>query len=337
MEIKKRFVYIDLLKFIAIFAVVFNHASINYFNANDIIGEKIFYSVFEFLVSIHIPLFLIISGAVVLSKDYDLMKVIKKVVFIIIACFAFQVLWQVLLNVYKGNNLTIHNIINGAYSDNPFQIIWYFSKIYVPFLLLVPALQIVVKKMTKEHFIFYTILFVLFKIVLRVLEKFFGFNICVIDSTVLISDVLFLPIFGYFIHSYDFTITNKKLLAIIVIAILSILLYKYIYPINVYNYILCGVLFIYFKSVENILQKMNSKCISYINSVAKNSVLIYIFHWFFCRAILFVIDKIGFVSPMSFHGSAFLITIIAFTLTNIFANVLNIFIMNVANLKNKKK
>lgn len=321
-NVKKRYIYIDIAKFIAIFAVVYNHMSIDKYNNSFLFIDSIFNYLFRILVSIHIPLFLLVSGAVVLGKDYKINDVLKKVFKIIILCLILNVLYYIMFSLTKKSSINIIEFLRAIYSSNPYPIIWYLPKIYIPFLLLTPLLQQAVKTFKNEHFIFYTLIFLFFKIIIRIFEKFFSLDMFIIDSSIFISDILFLPIIGYFINNTSIKFDLNKILVVIGIGIFSIIPYNYLYPLNPYNYILTLAIFIVLKYFEPCFQNMNMKVTMIINDVAKNSLYIYVFHWFICRIVLIIFAKINFVSPFSFYLSSFILAIIVLTCTNVLIDII---------------
>lgn len=323
---KNRYIYIDIAKFIAIFAVVYNHMSIEKYSNNFLFIDSIFNYLFRILVSIHIPLFLLVSGALVLGKEYKIKDVLKKILKIIVLCVILNILYYIMFSLTKKSSINVIEFLRAIYSSNPYPIIWYLPKIYIPFLLLTPLLQKAVKSFKNEHFIFYTLVFIFFKIIIRVFEKFFALDLFIIDSSLFISDILFLPIIGYFISNTSIKFDLNKILVIIGIGIFSLIPYNYLYHLNPYNYILTIAIFIVLKYFEPYFQNINKKITIMISDVAKNSLYIYVFHWFVCRIILIVFDKLNFVSPFSFYFSSFILAIIVLACTNLIIDVIRKFI-----------
>ena len=73
---KKQIVYINILRILACFMVIVNHTN-SYILEYDNLYNNIFYCISFALCKIGVPVFLMISGALILDKSYDLKKVWK--------------------------------------------------------------------------------------------------------------------------------------------------------------------------------------------------------------------------------------------------------------------
>lgn len=100
---KKRYRFLDLIKMIAIYLVCFYHcAKLNYnITADGDAGLYLNYFT-KVITSTCVPLFFMVNGALLLNKDYDLQKHIKKTAKLIVRIF----IWAILL-------LTAYLLING--------------------------------------------------------------------------------------------------------------------------------------------------------------------------------------------------------------------------------
>ena len=81
--IKSRKIFIDILRILACFLVIVNHTNSQIFlsvtSVNDGIGISYILSMAYFYFSkIAVPIFFMISGALLLNKDYEIKDFIKK-------------------------------------------------------------------------------------------------------------------------------------------------------------------------------------------------------------------------------------------------------------------
>ena len=77
---KKRNIFLDIVKGLAIFLMVFGHCIQNG-SGVDVLNNGMFwnFSVFQFIYSFHMPLFMIVSGYFVFfsQEKYDLILIVK--------------------------------------------------------------------------------------------------------------------------------------------------------------------------------------------------------------------------------------------------------------------
>ena len=116
--------YIELLRIIAIFLVMFNHTWVYGFSYfNQCVGTPWywFYLFWSILVKIDVPLFFMISGALLLKKEEESVTVLykKRVSKIIIALSLFSFISYLFL-IYKGqvDNFSIIGFLKGLWEGN---------------------------------------------------------------------------------------------------------------------------------------------------------------------------------------------------------------------------
>ncbi|KKZ53360.1 acyltransferase family protein [Haemophilus haemolyticus] len=110
---KKRNIFLDIVKGLAIFLMVFGHCIQNG-SGVDVLNKGMFwnFSVFQFIYSFHMPLFMIVSGYFVFfsQEKYDLILIVKnRLKRIFIPLLLFSVYSYLYLNsIYKNGNVNIY-------------------------------------------------------------------------------------------------------------------------------------------------------------------------------------------------------------------------------------
>lgn len=110
---KERYLFLDLIKVIAIYVVCFYHCH-NY-NANilDYPSASTYITFFiKGIGCVGVPLFFMVNGALMLNKEYVLKDHIKKIVKVVILIFAWAVITLLALMVIKGNSYTVSDFMH---------------------------------------------------------------------------------------------------------------------------------------------------------------------------------------------------------------------------------
>lgn len=160
-----RKVYLDILRIVAIFLVVFNHTPafhFPFFTFEEHIGTKLMRIISAFD-KVAVPLFLMISGALLLPKHETISTLLKKrVCRFVIVLLLFQVMQAVYYSVACGENgIGIRSFLSDCYwgsIEKGFVLgwagagtVWYFY-VYIGVLLMLPFLRNMVKGMETVHF-----------------------------------------------------------------------------------------------------------------------------------------------------------------------------------------
>lgn len=222
----KRKVHLDLLRLLAIFLVIFNHTgNCGYmlFTAEMKSPISLVYMMTSIFCKISVPIFFMISGALLLKKEESLKQLfVKRILRIIIVLFLISIPYYYWL--HRDNGVDVFSFIKWIYSNSASTSLWYLYS-YIALLLMLPFLRSMVKNMKKQEFIYLIIGFIVFVGFLPCLEY------LVFNQTKLIhesfSPVLFMTqnvffaLVGYFFeHIYD-NVNNKRFL--IIISIFSLL------------------------------------------------------------------------------------------------------------------
>lgn len=146
--------YIYLLKIIACFLVIINHTNSNIF-LNATTKLPWFISIITFFLSkMAIPIFMMITGALILNKNYDYKKVIKKVFKYITILILISIIYNYF--IYNSKDSIIQFIIK-IHNNQIYYPLWYLY-FYIALLLSMPILQKMVKNMNNSDFIIFFII-----------------------------------------------------------------------------------------------------------------------------------------------------------------------------------
>jgi len=218
---KSRKVYIDFVKAIAIFLVLFNHTgNRGFLIASQRLGS-VFYPLYlctAVLVKVAVPLFFMASGALLLSKEEPLENVLKRR---FIKYFLSLIIFSGIVYLYKIasgeiTDASIRLYFTGLYTGTIAGHLWYFYA-YLAYVLMLPLMRKFVKILSLNdvkwilllHFVSQLIPMVLFLAFNEKLSIQGNFNLFVS-----INYFLF-PVMGYFIDNAPI---DKRLASISVIA-----------------------------------------------------------------------------------------------------------------------
>ncbi|MCP2037680.1 acyltransferase family protein [Chryseobacterium sp. HSC-36S06] len=310
---KDNIYWIDSLRVFATIAVIVLHVAAPIVYQFGSISGTVWWigNIIDSSVRFCVPIFLMISGVLLLSKDYSSIRgYLKKRVLRIFYPFLFwsiiYLLKDILYYSYMGS-MNIHKIDelikNGVISGVSYHF-WYIYLI-IGLYLVFPLLSKWIKNSTKreiEYFLtlWFITLFITFPFISSFIPKI---------NIIYFSGFIGFPILGYYLNNYDINSNNKKivyfLLIVISITITAIgtfilsnfknkfidWFYNYLTP-NVTIVSIC--IFLYFKEFVNPNEKINS----IIRFFSKYSYGIYLVH----ILVLWSIQKIGlyynFINPI---------------------------------------
>lgn len=225
---------LEVMRIIAIIFVIFNHTKGFWAFTECELGSfgyflGLFLSVF---CKFSVPLFFMISGALLLKKQEPLSVILKKRflrMFIVLVGFS---ILGCLLYASSISNFMIE-LVFAIYSGNTFYTLWFIFA-YMTFLLLLPFLRMIAQKLNWKLFKYILALYIIFKAILPI------FQFLILQDTVSISeeflilssDTIVYPLVGYFLYNkVDFSkIKNNIILVfwcinIAFIIITSLLIY----------------------------------------------------------------------------------------------------------------
>ena len=216
----KRIFYVEILRIIAIFFVIYNHTGDDGFKFfNTLASGTAAYWVcmfFSIITRVNVPLFLMISGMLLLGKDEPLSYILKKripkyvIALILISLFVY----------FRNTGYDIHKFsaiefIKKLYTGGIATPYWYIY-LYIGFLIALPFLRAMAKELTEKNMIYLVILQLLFNGILVIFQfiasKGSGEYEYHINPAVITADVVFYPLAGFYIGNKVRKIKGKTVL-----------------------------------------------------------------------------------------------------------------------------
>lgn len=216
--------HIEALRIIAIFFVIFNHTGTFGFQAYLKTNNDILYIIYLFmaiLCKISVPIFFMISGALLLGKDESISclykKRISRILIVLLLFSSLQYTYSLYINVGEFNIIEFLKIIYNGPIIIPY---WYLYS-YLSFLVVLPLLRKMVKKMDKTDYIYLFTIWIGITFITSIIEKKTGLSMYDRLTCVFLKDSIFFPIAGYFCETYFEDCKKKNIF--IVLFIFSIL------------------------------------------------------------------------------------------------------------------
>ena len=254
-------IHIECLRILAIFFVIFNHTGttgFQYYTTLNFSMKYILCSSLSVLCTVAVPLFFMISGALLLKKDESFKKILKRItrIFFVLVLTS---LFYYIISVDNFNQINIIDFISIVYTDTMTTPLWYLYA-YLAFLFTLPFLRILAKNMKDNDFKYLIILSLLFSIGRSVIASLTGYWLNNTFSILFIESTIYYPLIGYYIeHRLDI----KKFKKLDMILILILLLTN-IFVASSFNYF----------QILRSNNSLNQTFLSSFNSI--NAIIVYI-------------------------------------------------------------
>lgn len=192
MEVKRTY-FLDFLRIIACFFVIVNHTNSGIFLGSTPEMKRWVISLTYFFVSkIAVPIFFMISGYLLLSKEDTWAKTLRRLLRIVVVLLVCAVIYAAYWTFYKngGSFMDFAKGIVFVYKTIPSTALWYLYA-YLGILLMLPYLQKMTQRMTRRD---YHIFFVITGLVVGVLPILRHYS-----DLFTLNIYLYLPLFGGYI------------------------------------------------------------------------------------------------------------------------------------------
>ncbi len=240
-NVKKREVYFDAMRILACALVIFNHLDGYWLYQGSTGVKQFFYMCLTMIARINVPIFFMISGALLLDRTEDIKTVLKKrFLRTLILIIIFETVVIVIYKCISVNNNTefdvsflacLERILKNQIGD--VGAYWYLYS-YLGFLLTLPLLQRMIKQINKEEFVLIMIIHFIaasaFPMINLLLLK-SGSQVQLSFSKDFVvpfslSSAFFFPLVGYYVeHKVNITkLTGKHLVLLLSLATVGILL-----------------------------------------------------------------------------------------------------------------
>ena len=234
---KNKIVYVELLRILAIFFVIFNHTNQRgyvHFTLYEIGSfEYWFYMLFSLIAGISVPVFFMISGMFLLGKNeesigYVWKHRIPKYVFVLLFFSLFQYLR---INGFDFHAVSLKEYLLLTYSSGVIIPYWYLY-VYIAFLIALPFIRKMAKDITEHEFLYIVGLYILFNGIICILQFVLSNGTIYLNvnlpPAVLFHNIIFYPLIGYYLGKKKTTVNSKTLLVCFILFLISILLTAYI-------------------------------------------------------------------------------------------------------------
>lgn len=276
---------ITRLRFLAIAGVLLLHSSSSYLlqpmNSDWLMGN-----VFDSMARFCVPLFLMISGALLLSKDEDIITFFKKRTTKIITPFiVWSLFYYLSLKEFAYANVSIEEFIYLLIKGNISVHLWYLY-LLIPIYILIPLLRKAVHHMSVKSIVFYSVFFVLYDNVSKFLTVYY--EAPPKDYLTIIFPYISYILLGYVIYNNEILNKYKKPIYILgFISLCSIMIGTYFltrihgsYDGFLYRFTSVPV-FLYTISIMIFFKERKSKPSTLVSSISNHSFGIYLVHIFF--------------------------------------------------------
>ena len=212
----KRLIHLDLLRLLAIYLVIFNHTGDRgYTLFVDKIDSPIalLYMMCSVFCKIAVPLFFMISGALLLKKEETLKQLfLKRVLRIAIVLFAVSVPYYYWL--HRANGIGVFDFLKWIYSDSASTSLWYLYS-YLALLLMLPFLRSMVKNMQQKDFLYMLVGYLIFVGVIPCMEYLVFHEIGILHESfspvLFMTQNVFFALMGYYFeHVYNYSLRLRK-------------------------------------------------------------------------------------------------------------------------------
>ncbi len=229
-KINSRYVYIELMRIIAIFFVVFNHTGTDgffLFSQKNIGSVPFFLYLFITIFSkFAVPLFFMISGALMLKKDEPIKvlwkkRILKMVVILFLISFLYYCFDNIKMDFSKFKfESFITRIMTCSIKDH----LW-FLYAYIAYLIILPILRKIAKKLNVKSLNYLVIITILLNGIIPIIIYLLGKDSYLkeyVNIIWIISNIVLYPLVGYLLQNKIEEINKKKILKIWVLNILCI-------------------------------------------------------------------------------------------------------------------
>jgi len=203
---KNRIIYLDLIKIVAAYLVIFTHTSDLgsklYVCGNYDILQNTIYIGMDVFRTINVPLFFMVTGALLLGKRETYVQLFRKHILkytLVISVFSY-----LYYSIYPLTDFVWSDVggyIKGIYSGTILGGLW-FLYAYLGYLLILPFMRKMIERMNIEDYRYLLGLGVFFKCVVPIIDGLIfetGFGV----TCAFVTDFIFYPIMGYYFANID--------------------------------------------------------------------------------------------------------------------------------------
>lgn len=231
---KNKSLDIELMRILAAFFVIFNHTGDNgffLFSLSDRASPQFWlYGMLSVFCKFSVPLFFMITGSLLLSKEENFSKIFRHRILRILLVLLFWSLFYYFRDIgYELQAFHLGNFLEGLY-DSSWNVSFWYLYAYIALLVSLPLLRKLCKALTNKEYLYWILIVLFFAALLPVTEYrlWQGRLHLNINLDWMLADILFFPCFGYFLRYRMQNFWNRRRIAILwSINILTILISVY--------------------------------------------------------------------------------------------------------------
>lgn len=224
-ENKERIYYFDILKIISCIAVIFIHVTapiMDNFSPNDF-GWKVG-NFYDSASRFSVPIFIMISGALFLSKEtIDIKKLYKKNILRLLVAYIFYTIFYAFWKFFVLNRgirlVNIKEIMESAVLESHYHL--WFLPIIICIYMSLPILTKITNNSSRKEMKYTLLLFFIFIILKNAIKAFsYKYLDAIVDrfSMLIVADYTGYFLLGYYLNKYDISIKKRIVFYVLGIA-----------------------------------------------------------------------------------------------------------------------
>lgn len=224
---KKRKIHMDILRIFAIVLVIYNHTNEKGYYLFSITENPVtypFYMALSVLCAVAVPLFFMISGALLLGKEETLKTLFKKrVVRIALVILLFSFIQYVYKAVWVDWKFSLGDFFKRIISS-PIIIPYWYLYAYLAYVIMLPFLRSIVKSLKAENYIYLFILYIIVSGLGPIFQFFLGIDNINL-AVPMLETTIFFPLAGYYFENLltDKYYCKRTIILGVVLSIVSVI------------------------------------------------------------------------------------------------------------------
>lgn len=224
---KKRKIHMDILRIFAIVLVIYNHTNEKGYYLFSITENPVtypFYMALSVLCAVAVPLFFMISGALLLGKEETLKTLFKKrIVRIALVILLFSFIQYVYKAVCVDWKFSLGDFFKRIISS-PIIIPYWYLYAYLAYVIMLPFLRSIVKSLKAENYIYLFILYIVVSGLGPIFQFFLGIDNINL-AVPMLETTIFFPLAGYYFENLltDKYYCKKTIILGVVLGIVSVI------------------------------------------------------------------------------------------------------------------
>lgn len=227
---QQRKIHMDLLRIVAILCVIYNHTRergyyLYAFPSSSVLHY--FYIAMAAFIAVAVPIFFMLSGALLLPKEESLGDLFRKrVCRIVLVIVLFSVLQYVIMLLEHRAEPTVSYFLRALFEEGMITPYW-FLYAYLAYLLILPFLRKLVRVMKKQDYLYlFGLLLVVEGAIPAILYPFGVTELNPFFELPLLNHVSVYPLLGYYIENYmEEEQYNKRTTAVVLLSMLLVLVF----------------------------------------------------------------------------------------------------------------